>query len=102
ELPMSEPFSGFRRGAPFGRDNSPKTTRLASTAHIVNFNPRDSPAGAPSPSSACKLSGAVYGPRRGSTILSVTRPHTIVRSITDADENQKLAVSETDMLGFSK
>src|SRR5689334_9674962 len=97
---MREPVSGLRRGAPGGSVNKAKKIRLPISPHKEYFNPRDSSAAELSGSTTSESFGGVYGPRRGSTHLSVISETTTVSITTEAIENQKFAVREIERFGF--
>jgi len=93
------PVSGLRRGAPGRSVKSANTASVARIAHVAYRKPRDSSADIPSSSLTAGGRSPVYSPSRGSTIFSVISETTTVSRITDATENQKLAVSSIDRDG---
>src|SRR5262249_52914550 len=87
-----------------GADNAANRTRIPIKAQVAYFRPRASSAAATSPPTSASTSsfGALYGPRRGSTILSVISPQTTASMMTEATPNHQLAVMDTLRLGFMR
>ena len=82
--PMSSPVALSRRGALGGSESASTSTTTASSAHAANLRPRASPFSSTSSSGLRpEPSGGVYGPRRGSTTLTVTHVATSASTIDE-------------------